>query len=349
MDEATKPETGRAEMPRAAVQGRSRLLARRLDVASQVLTLGPVAGLISLALVWSQPPAVSPLAMPLPPEAEALTRPMVAKRASIEIVPVRTQPTITASVPIQPRAGTPAPTAAPPAVAPPASPAAPQPPVATVPTAATIAGREECKALLASAQIEFEEAPPTDVGLCQAPAPIKVTRIGRDRVQLVPPAIINCRMAVSVADWLDRIVQPAAAEHFNQTVTMLGGVNSLACRNRNNAATGPISEHAFANAFDVSSFRLSGGRQLTVAADWGPVARDGGKLPIMPASIAKPVAAGSSRAPGELDQEPAEFLRRIHAGACPLFSTVLGPEANDAHRDHLHFDLKSRNRKPLCE
>jgi hypothetical protein len=348
MDRSTKPDTAPAATAHAPVRARSRFLARRLDVVSQALTLTPVAGLIGLALLWSQPPAVSPLALPLPPEAETLTRPMVAKRASIEIVPVRTQPTIPAA-PVEPRAGTAPPTAAPPAVAPSAPPAAPSPPVASVPTAATIAGREECRALLASTQIEFEEAPATDAGSCQAPAPIKVTRIGRERVQLVPPAIINCRMAVSVADWLDKVVQPAAAEHFNQTVTMLGGVNSLACRNRNNAATGPISEHAFANAFDVSSLRLSGGRQLTVAADWGQVARDGGKLPIMPASVTKPVTAASGKPAVAVDLEPAEFLRRIHAGACPLFSTVLGPEANDAHRDHFHFDLKSRTRKPICE
>jgi len=36
------------------------------------------------------------------------------------------------------------------------------------------------------------------------------------------------------------------------------------------------------------------------------------------------------------------FLKRLHHGACGVFATVLGPEANDAHRNHFHFDMKER-------
>lgn len=42
------------------------------------------------------------------------------------------------------------------------------------------------------------------------------------------------------------------------------------------------------------------------------------------------------------------FLRRLHTGACETFGTVLGPEANEAHRDHLHLDLKARKRRAVC-
>ena len=55
-------------------------------------------------------------------------------------------------------------------------------------------------------------------------------------------------------------------------------------------------------------------------------------------------SADSSRAPAE-----AVFLRRLHRGACATFGTVLGPEANDAHRDHFHFDLAPRRRAAFCE
>ncbi|MBS0243786.1 MAG: extensin family protein [Proteobacteria bacterium] len=41
-------------------------------------------------------------------------------------------------------------------------------------------------------------------------------------------------------------------------------------------------------------------------------------------------------------------MKAIHAGACGLFGTVLGPEANDAHRNHLHLDLKPRAHKAYC-
>ena len=43
------------------------------------------------------------------------------------------------------------------------------------------------------------------------------------------------------------------------------------------------------------------------------------------------------------------FLRRLHKGACGIFGTVLGPEANEAHRNHFHFDLAARKRSAFCE
>ena len=43
------------------------------------------------------------------------------------------------------------------------------------------------------------------------------------------------------------------------------------------------------------------------------------------------------------------FLRRLHKGACGIFGTVLGPEANEAHRDHFHLDLAPRRRSAFCE
>lgn len=45
----------------------------------------------------------------------------------------------------------------------------------------------------------------------------------------------------------------------------------------------------------------------------------------------------------------ADFLHQIHADACGIFGTVLGPEANDAHRNHFHVDLAPRRRSAYCE
>jgi hypothetical protein len=36
------------------------------------------------------------------------------------------------------------------------------------------------------------------------------------------------------------------------------------------------------------------------------------------------------------------FLREVHDSACKRFGTALGPEANAAHRNHLHIDLAER-------
>ncbi|MGI9410545.1 MAG: extensin family protein, partial [Hyphomicrobiaceae bacterium] len=44
----------------------------------------------------------------------------------------------------------------------------------------------------------------------------------------------------------------------------------------------------------------------------------------------------------------AAFLRGAHHAACRIFGTVLGPEANDAHRNHFHVDLAHRRRSNYC-
>lgn len=65
----------------------------------------------------------------------------------------------------------------------------------------------------------------------------------------------------------------------------------------------------------------------------GPKAQDG-----KPASQ---VAAGSDT--------KMRFLKEIHAAACKHFGTVLGPEANNAHKNHFHLDMAPRQRANFCE
>ncbi len=44
-----------------------------------------------------------------------------------------------------------------------------------------------------------------------------------------------------------------------------------------------------------------------------------------------------------------EFLRGAHRAACLVFGTVLGPEANAAHRNHFHVDVAERKQRSICE
>ncbi len=44
-----------------------------------------------------------------------------------------------------------------------------------------------------------------------------------------------------------------------------------------------------------------------------------------------------------------DFLRAAHVSACRIFGTVLGPEANAAHRNHFHVDMAPRVLKTVCE
>ena len=226
-----------------------------------------------------------------------------------------------------------------------------------------------CARTLASHIVEFDTHTPLRYGQCGTPAPITLRALGNPKTALQYPAVMNCAVAATLSTWVERVLQPAAREILQSRVTLLMGTSSYVCRNRNNATTGPISEHAFANAFDVSGFALADGRKISVLDGWGPVAR--GVLVNAKTSVGSVPARSIDKAPtspmmqrlkgppsnsapepqtasGSVTPE-AKFLRRIHAEACSYFSTVLGPEANDAHRDHLHFDLKSRKGRPYCQ
>lgn len=45
----------------------------------------------------------------------------------------------------------------------------------------------------------------------------------------------------------------------------------------------------------------------------------------------------------------ARFLHEIHASGCKIFGTTLGPEANEAHRNHFHVDMAERKFRKICD
>ncbi|HWT82414.1 MAG TPA: extensin family protein, partial [Candidatus Methylomirabilis sp.] len=76
----------------------------------------------------------------------------------------------------------------------------------------------------------------------------------------------------------------------------------------------------------------------------------GEKTSAVTAAKAKAVAPPS---PPPVASEPtpnpkAEFVKHVHDEACHEFGTVLGPEANDAHKNHFHLDMKQR-RSGFCQ
>jgi hypothetical protein len=72
---------------------------------------------------------------------------------------------------------------------------------------------------------------------------------------------------------------------------------------------------------------------------WAPPSRLGGPKQASTAATAAPPALSGK----------AGFLRAIHKAACTIFSTVLGPEANSAHRNHFHLDMAQRTSANICE
>ncbi len=124
--------------------------------------------------------------------------------------------------------------------------------------------------------------------------------------------VTSCPVAAALALWERDVVQPAAAEHFGSPVSAILHAGSYASRRLYGRAEGGYSEHATANAFDVLGFTLADGRTVSVGRDWRG------------------------------DSPAARFLRDGRDGACRLFATVLSPDYNAAHADHLHLDQARR-------
>lgn len=73
------------------------------------------------------------------------------------------------------------------------------------------------------------------------------------------------------------------------------------------------------------------------------MSRLGGPPPVRPHSFATTVVkAAGSVGPAVDELRKQRFLRGAHESACKIFGTVLGPEANNAHRNHFHIDLAER-------
>ena len=84
-----------------------------------------------------------------------------------------------------------------------------------------------------------------------------------------------------------------------------------------------------------------------VLAKAGPTSGESGTIKIV--ATGQLAHAGPAVQPGEPLDARAAFLREAWQGACGPFTTVLGPEANRAHRNHLHIDLAQRISGPFCQ
>jgi hypothetical protein len=63
----------------------------------------------------------------------------------------------------------------------------------------------------------------------------------------------------------------------------------------------------------------------------------------------KPSPVAVPPLPARPPDRTSEFVRKVHAEACKIFGTVLGPNSNGAHEDHFHLDMKARRRTAFCE
>lgn len=172
---------------------------------------------------------------------------------------------------------------------------------------------DKCRSLLERAGIAFTAMPPSGSGQCRYDDAVRLTG-GGDAIALSPASVAAaCPVAAALKLWEWHVVQPAAQRHFGQPVKNIAHFGAFSCRRLYGRSQGDFSEHATADAIDIAAFVLANGRRITVIGGW-----NGG------------------------DEDAATFLRDVRDGACRLFSTVLSPDYNAAHRDHLHLDQADR-------
>lgn len=172
----------------------------------------------------------------------------------------------------------------------------------------------QCQALLDRAGVDYNALPARQDGeSCGYDDAVRLSTDGALDIGYAPAGLgTSCPVAAALALWEWHVVQPAALEHYGVPVERIDHFGSYSCRRLYGRSEGGWSEHSTANAVDIAGFRLADGRRVTIVGDWSG------------------------------DTDDAAFLREVRDGACELYATVLSPDYNAAHRDHLHFDQAPR-------
>jgi hypothetical protein len=155
----------------------------------------------------------------------------------------------------------------------------------------------------------MEPMAPIVKGSCSVGNPFKVSALGPGgRTSLSPEATLDLPMVQKLVNWEDEM-QAAARKTLGEPIKAIHVAASYDCRTMNHRSRARLSEHAHANAIDISEYETESGKWVTVAKDF--------------------YAGG----------EKGAFLHQVHANTCDLFQVVLGPGSDGMHENHFHMDL----------
>ncbi|WP_380181551.1 extensin family protein [Kalamiella sp. sgz302252] len=144
-------------------------------------------------------------------------------------------------------------------------------------------------------------------GNCPLAGPVRVQGFGE--VSLSSSFLASCPLALSTTLFIAQDAKPLAAAELGSPLVRVDHVGSYACRNIYHRAKGRLSEHATADALDVTGFRLKDGRQITVQKAW--------------------------------QQRPeSHWLRQVFQRSCAWYGNSLGPDYNRAHATHFHLGMR---------
>ena len=166
-----------------------------------------------------------------------------------------------------------------------------------------------CFADLSREGIRFSPLPDRDYGGgCSLIGSVQLIDIG---LPVTGIKGMRCGVARAFTGWARNAIAPAAHQILGSDVVRVETMGTYACRNVVGRSGRPakLSGHASGNAIDVSAFILRDGRRISIEKDWR-----------------------------SSDPQVRAFLQTIRGSACKRFGTVLSPDYNAAHRNHLHLE-----------
>lgn len=176
---------------------------------------------------------------------------------------------------------------------------------------------QQCFTDLSREQVRYSPLPDRDFGSgCVVMGAVHLLDIG---VPVTNLTSMRCPLAQTFTAWIRFGVAPAAQQILGSELVQVESMGTYSCRaivGGKASIAGKISEHGLGNAVDISGFVLRDGRRVTMLNDWR-----------------------------SSDPKVREFLNAVRQSACKRFRTVLSPDYNAAHQDHLHLDM---GRGPFC-
>ena len=169
---------------------------------------------------------------------------------------------------------------------------------------------EACASLLSQAnqkQLIQTQTLADSAGDCPLTDVVRVRNFGP--VTLSSSFIASCPLALSSALFVHQQARPLTQTLMGSELARKEHVGSFACRNIYHRPDARRSEHASADALDISAFQLANGQRVTVLRGWR-------------------------------EEKTYPWLRALLSASCDYYGNGLGPEYNAAHANHFHLGMR---------
>lgn len=128
-------------------------------------------------------------------------------------------------------------------------------------------------------------------------------------VSLNSSFLASCPLALSSALFVSQQARPLTRTWTGSELVRIEHLGSYACRNIYHRPDARRSEHATAEALDISAFRLANGERVTILHGWRST-------------------------------KTQPWLQALLTESCGYYGNGLGPEYNAAHANHFHLGMR---------